>query len=441
MASEPLRFGTDGVRAHADALAPEFVRALGRAAAHVLGRDRWLIGRDPRESGPRIEAALAEGFADEGAAVSLLGVLPTAAVAFASRELDAPAAVISASHNPHADNGIKLFAAGGRKLADDVQAEIERLLEEGFAPAEHEHGAITTDETIGARYVSWLISTMEGRRLDGLTVAVDGANGSASAVAPRLFEALGANVIAINVEPDGRNINAGCGSQHPEVVREAVLAAPADVGLALDGDADRVIAVDAAGGVVDGDQIMAMCALDMHDARRLTDDTLVVTVMSNLGLRLAMREAGIAVAETPVGDRYVLELLDDRGLSLGGEQSGHVIFHDLAPTGDGLLTGLRVLDLMQRSGRALADLAAVMTRFPQVLLNVPVRATDGLLTSLAADVADAERSLAGRGRVLIRPSGTEALVRVMVEAATEDEASQVAHHLARAVERVGATPS
>ncbi len=442
MASQPrLRFGTDGVRARADALSADEVRALGRAAARVLGIRQWVIGRDTRESGPGIEAALAAGLADEGAHVTLLGVLPTPAVACASREWDAPAAVISASHNPYFDNGIKLFAAGGRKLADDVQAEIERVLDAGGDALASQPGDIAVDDRFGDRYVGWLISTMEGRRLDGLTLVVDGANGAAYAVAPRAFEELGANVIAINVSPDGRNINDHCGSQHPEGVREAVLAAGADVGLALDGDGDRVFAVDAMGGIVDGDQIMAMCAVDLKGRGRLTDDTLVVTVMSNLGLRIAMRDAEIDVQETPVGDRYVLEALDDRGLSLGGEQSGHVIFHDLAPTGDGVLTGLRVLDLVQRSGRSLADLATVMTRFPQVLVNVPVPAVDGLGSLMADEVARAEERLDGRGRVLIRPSGTESLVRVMVEAPTEAEAAEVAAQLAEAVVRVGSSPS
>jgi len=442
VASQPrLRFGTDGLRARADAFTPELLRELGRAAAHVLGRDRWLIGRDPRESSPAIEAALAAGLADEGVDVTLLGVLPTPAVACASREWDAPAAVISASHNTYVDNGVKLFAAGGRKLADDVQAEIERLLDaDGIAPAAAP-GVVTSDEAFAQRYVDWLVSTMEGRRLDGLTMVVDGANGAAAQVGPALFEALGASVIAINVSPDGRNINEGCGSQHPEGAREAVLAAGADIGLALDGDGDRVFAIDSTGGIVDGDQIMAMCAIDLRDRGRLTDDTVVVTVMSNLGLRIAMRDAGIALAETPVGDRYVLEELDDRGLSLGGEQSGHVIFHDLAPTGDGLLTSLRVLDLMRRSGRTLTDLAAVMTRFPQVLVNVPVPAVGDVADAMADEIAEAERRLAGRGRVLIRPSGTEPLVRVMVEAPTEAEAKEVAERLAGVVARVAAASS
>ncbi len=395
------RFGTDGVRGRADAvLTDEYVSALGRAAARVLGRERWLIGRDTRESGPRIEAALADGLTREGADVSLLGVVPTPAVALASRDAGVPGAMISASHNPFADNGIKLFAAGGRKLADDVQVQIEELLDGAFDPPPAS-GRVDDASSYVERYVEWLISTMDGRRLDGVTLVLDAANGAGSVIGPRVFDALGASVLPLNVEPDGRNINAGCGSQHPDDLREAVLASGADLGLALDGDADRVIAVDASGEVVDGDQILAMCAVDMKGTGRLRDDTIVVTVMSNLGLRIAMRDAGIAVDETPVGDRYVLEVLDRRGLSLGGEQSGHVIFHDLIATGDGLLTGLRVLDLMHRSGRPLADLASTMRRVPQVLVNVAVDATD-VEARIAAEIAEIEGRLDGSGRVLIR---------------------------------------
>jgi phosphoglucosamine mutase len=284
------------------------------------------------------------------------------------------------------------------------------------------------------RYVEWLISTMDGRRLDGVSLVLDAANGAAHVIGPRVLETLGASVLPLNVDPDGRNINARGGSQHPEALREAVLASGADLGLALDGDADRVVAVDASGELVDGDQILAMCAVDMKATGRLRDDTIVVTVMSNLGLRIAMHDAGIAIDETPVGDRYVLEVLDRRGLSLGGEQSGHVIFHDLIATGDGLLTGLRVLDLMHRSGRPLADLASTMRRFPQVLVNVAVDATD-VEARIAAEVAEIERRLDGSGRVLIRASGTEPLVRVMVEAPTAEEAAELADHLAQAVVR------
>ncbi len=379
----------------------------------------------------------------EGADVSLLGVMPTPAVALGSRDADVPAAMISASHNSFADNGIKLFAAGGRKLADDVQGQIEALLEGTFdAPAASGRiddasvsvGTVDDDSVHVERYVEWLISTMDGRRLDGVSLVLDAANGAAHAIGPRVLEALGASVLALNVDPDGRNINARCGSQHPESLREAVLATGAHLGLALDGDADRVVAVDASGEVVDGDQILAMCALDMKEAGRLRDDTIVVTVMSNLGLRIAMRDAGIAIDETPVGDRYVLEVLDRRGLSLGGEQSGHVIFHDLIATGDGLLTGLRVLDLMHRSGRPLADLASTMRRFPQVLVNVAADAT-GVEARIAAEVAEIERRLDGSGRVLIRASGTEPLVRVMVEAPTAEEAADLADQLAQAVVR------
>jgi phosphoglucosamine mutase len=428
------RFGTDGVRGRADTvLTDEYVFALGRAAARVLGRERWLVGRDTRESGPRIEAALSGGLTSEGADVALLGVVPTPAVALASRDAGVPGAMISASHNPFADNGIKLFAAGGRKLADDVQVQIEALLDGTFdAPAAK--GRVDDASSHVERYVEWLIATMDGRRLDSVSLVLDAANGAAHVIGPRVLETLGASVLPLNVDPDGRNINAHCGSQHPEALQEAVLASGADLGLALDGDADRVVAVDASGAVVDGDQILAMCAVDMKGTGRLRDDTIVVTVMSNLGLRIAMHDAGIAIDETPVGDRYVLEVLDRRGLSLGGEQSGHVIFHDLIATGDGLLTGLRVLDLMHRSGRPLADLASTMRRFPQVLVNVAADATD-VEARIAAEVAEIERRLDGNGRVLIRASGTEPVVRVMVEAPTAEEAVELADHLAQAVVR------
>ncbi len=314
-----------------------------------------------------------------------------------------------------------------------MQVQIEALLDGTLDPPAGS-GRVDSAPSHVDRYVEWLISTMDGRRLDGVSLVLDAANGAAHVIGPRVLETLGASVLPLNVDPDGRNINARCGSQHPEALREAVLASGADLGLALDGDADRVVAVDASGELVDGDQILAMCAVDMKATSRLRDDTIVVTVMSNLGLRIAMHDAGIAIDETPVGDRYVLEVLDRRGLSLGGEQSGHVIFHDLIATGDGLLTGLRVLDLMHRSGRPLADLASTMRRFPQVLVNVAVDATD-VEGRLAAEVAEIERRLDGSGRVLIRASGTEPLVRVMVEAPTAEEAAELADRLAQAVVR------
>lgn len=438
-----LRFGTDGVRGPADELDDPFVFSLGRAAARVLGGDRFVVGRDTRESGPRIEAALARGLVAEGAAVDLLDVAPTPAVAWLSAADEVPAAMISASHNPFGDNGIKLFARGGRKLSDEVErrleAELDRLRDEGAG----DPGSTTTGDRVRSqaadlvRYEDGLVATLEGRRLDGLRVVVDCANGAASDVAPRVLERLGVALTVLHAAPDGRNINERCGSTHPEDLRSEVVRRGADVGLAFDGDADRVLAVDEHGDLVDGDQILAMCAIDLRDRGRLTDDTVVATVMSNLGFKQGMAATSIKVIETQVGDRYVLEALDERGLSLGGEQSGHIIFHDLATTGDGLLTGLQVLDLLGRSGRYLSDWAATsMRRLPQVLRNVRVaeRVPD-IAERLASAIAAEESMMGGQGRVLVRPSGTEPLVRVMVEAPSERVASDVAERLVQAVER------
>ena len=440
-----LRFGTDGVRGVANAdLTPELVVALGRAAARVLGGDRFLIGRDTRVSGPLLEAALAAGLASEGARVDRLGVIPTPGVAWLSAEEQVPAAMISASHNPFPDNGIKLFTAGGRKLPDEVEErlelELDRLLEKGVAA-----DAVTGDAVgeIGdhpggaAGYPDAVMASVEGRRLDGMRVVVDCANGAASFLAPDVLRRLGAEVEAVADTPDGRNINDGCGSTHPGALQERVVASGADAGLAFDGDADRVLAVDHRGGLVDGDQLIALCAVDLDGRGLLPDRTVVVTVMTNLGFRLAMAERGLRVVDTQVGDRYVLDALDSGGWAIGGEQSGHVIFRKLATTGDGLLTGVQLLDLVHRSGRPLAELAdEVMTRLPQVLRNVRVARRDGdVLDAIAGDVARVEAELGERGRVLIRPSGTEPVVRVMVEAPTPEQAEAAAADLADAVER------
>jgi phosphoglucosamine mutase len=445
-----LKFGTDGVRGVANAeLTPELALALGRAAARVLGGERFAIGRDSRRSGPMLEAALGAGLVSEGVDVELLGVAPTPEVAWWSVTAGAPAAVVSGSHNPFHDNGIKLFSAGGRKLADDVEerleAELDRLL--GGAPSlPSPSGAVggPTGAGVGtvrqvsahAGYGDAVAASLAGRRLNGLRAVVDCAHGAASVVAPDVLGGLGADVEVIHADPDGTNINAGCGSTHPEELARVVVGRGADVGVAFDGDADRVLLVDAAGGLVDGDQIIAICAIDRHDRGVLTGDTVVVTVMTNLGFRLAMDKRGIRVVETQVGDRYVLETLEARSLDLGGEQSGHVIFRDLATTGDGLLTAVQVLDVMVRSGGSLADLAAgAMTRLPQVLRNVRVGERDPALAErLAGPVAAVEARLGDHGRVLVRPSGTEPLVRVMVEAPTEDEAAAAADELVAAVE-------
>ena len=439
-----LKFGTDGVRGLANAeLTPELALALGRAAARVLGAGRFAVGRDTRRSGPLLEAALSAGLASEGAEVTLLGVAPTPEVAWWSARQDSPAAMVSASHNPFPDNGIKLFAAGGRKLSDEVEARLEaelsHLLSEGpthQAPTGADVGRVVPAGDDHAGYAAAVVATLEGRRLDGLRAVVDCAHGSASVVAPGVLARLGLAVDVLCDQPDGSNINAGCGSTHPQALARAVVERGADVGVAFDGDADRVLLVDAGGEIVDGDQIIALCARDRHDRGVLVGDSVVVTVMTNLGFRLAMEKAGIAVVETPVGDRYVLEALESRGLALGGEQSGHVIFRDLGTTGDGLLTAVQALDVVVRARRPLAELAAdAMTRLPQVLRNVRVAERDpAVVDRLAPLVAEVEARLGPEGRVLVRPSGTEPLVRVMAEAPTEAQAEAAVAELVAAVE-------
>ncbi|HEY2331796.1 MAG TPA: phosphoglucosamine mutase [Acidimicrobiales bacterium] len=444
-----LRFGTDGVRGIAGIeLTPELVLALGRATARVLGGPRVLVGRDTRESGAMLEAALAAGIAAEGVDVELLGVLPTPGLAWHAARDGVPGAMISASHNPYADNGVKLFAAGGTKLPDDVEEHLEAVLAELSAPVKDgvpgagpgaaagvglvRRRAFLADEP----YQGFLLGSLDGRGLDGLSVVIDCANGAASHVAPTVLEALGARVDVLSAEPDGRNINAGCGSTHPEALQRRVVEVGADVGLAFDGDADRFLAVDHRGRLVDGDHLLALFAVDLAGRGLLRGNAVVVTVMTNLGFHLAMAERDIRVVETAVGDRYVLEALGREGLSLGGEQSGHFIFRDLATTGDGVLTGLQLLDLVARRATALADLVDdAMTSLPQVLRNVRVT-TKGLDVSavIADEVAAVEADLGDRGRVLIRPSGTEPLVRVMVEAATAEQAESSAARLVRAVE-------
>ena len=433
-----LTFGTDGVRGDAESvLTDDRVTALGRAAARVLGGPAFVVGRDTRESGARIEAALAAGLAAEGVEVRSAGVAPTPAVAWLAAAEGVPAAMVSASHNPWRDNGIKLFSAGGRKLPDAVEARLE---------AEYAALVGRPVETTGVSevalgldgYAAAVVASLEDRRLDGLRVVVDCANGAASTIAPEVLRSLGARVNVLGDAPDGRNINEGCGSTHPEGLAAAVVATGAAVGLAFDGDADRVLAVDERGALIDGDRLIALCAVDLHARGRLRGGAVVVTVMTNLGFRRAMAAQGIAVIETAVGDRYVLEALDAAGASLGGEQSGHVIFRDLATTGDGLLTGVQVLDLLVRSGRPLSELAAsAFESVPQVLRNVAVARRDpDIARTLAAAIAAEERHLGDRGRVLVRPSGTEPLIRVMVEAVDPDDAEQVAGRLVAEVEAV-----
>ncbi len=444
-----MRFGTDGLRGVAGAeLTPELALALGRAAARLLGADRWFVGRDPRRSGSLLAAALSAGLAAEGAVVADVGVLPTPGVAFLSQAEGAPAAVVSASHNPFADNGIKLFAPGGRKLADDVERRIEAGLAEavragsvapGGLRSGGDLGTVTAFEGAPARYGDHLVATLDGRDLTGLRVVLDTANGAAAGIGPAVLGRLGCEVAAVlGGAPDGLNINDGCGSTHLEPLVEAVVAAGADVGIALDGDADRCLAVDHRGEVVDGDQILALLALDLRQQGRLERDTLVVTVMSNLALHQAMADAGVRVETTAVGDRYVLDRMEEGGYTLGGEQSGHVILRRLATTGDGLLTAVQVLDVVARSGRPLSELAGVVQRLPQVLLNVRVNgsAKEALAASdvVKAAVDAVQSELGERGRVLLRPSGTEPLVRVMVEAPSDGQATDAARRIAEVVQ-------
>ena len=438
-----LKFGTDGVRGVANSeLTPELVLAFGRAAARVVPSSRYVIGRDTRRSGPLLESALVAGLTSEGVDVTRLGVVPTPTVAWLAARDGVLGAVVSASHNSFEDNGVKLFAVGGTKLTDPqeeaLEAELRSLLDGGpgaQARTGSEVGAVGDDTDGVTRWMESVVASTDGRGLDGLRVVVDCANGAATQVGPKVLRALGAQVDVLHAEPDGTNINAGCGSTYPQDLQRAVVQTGADVGIAFDGDADRVLAVDAAGRLVDGDQIIAITAIDRKQRGVLTGDAVVVTVMTNLGFRLGMEAHDIEVVEVPVGDRHVLAALADRGLSLGGEQSGHVVFADLASTGDGLLTAVQLLDVVAHSGRPLAQLADdAMTRLPQVLRNVRVtRPGAEVAAELDAQVAAAGSELGDHGRVLLRPSGTERLVRVMVEAATLTQAEAVADRLAAEV--------
>jgi phosphoglucosamine mutase len=437
-------FGTDGVRGVANSeLTAELALALGSAAARRLGagsharRRVAVVGRDPRASGEMLEAAVIAGVTSEGVDVLRAGVLPTPAVAYLTGAYDADFGVmISASHNPMPDNGIKIFGPGGHKLDDATEDRIEDLVHQG--PGRRPVGA-GIGRVLGApdaldRYLRHVGKAVTAP-LDGLTVVVDCAHGAASVAAPRAYRAAGANVLTINADPDGLNINEGCGSTHMESLQSAVVSYGADLGLAHDGDADRCLAVDAHGRVIDGDAIMVVLALAMRDAGELVADTLVATVMSNLGLHLAMRAAGIEVRTTGVGDRYVLEELRTGGYSLGGEQSGHVVMPAFGTTGDGILTGLRLMSRMAQTHTPLAELAAPMETLPQVLINVAVadKATVAQAPSVRTAVAQAEAELGDTGRILLRPSGTEQVVRVMVEAADEDTARQLAVRVAESV--------
>ena len=438
-------FGTDGVRGLANGtLTAELAVDLSVAAAHVLGeagvfaghRPRAVVGRDPRLSGEFLEAAVVAGLASAGVDVLQVGVLPTPGVAYLAQSLDVDLGVmISASHNAMPDNGIKFLKRGGVKLDDEVEEIIEQRLQEPWErPTGAAIGRVKRYYQGMHQYVAHLVGALP-TGLEGLKVVVDCAHGAAYASAPAALRTAGAEVIAINAAPDGHNINDGCGSTHLEPLIDAVVAHGAHAGFALDGDADRCLAVDAEGNVVDGDQILAVLALTLRDRGRLAHDTVVATVMSNLGFVNAMESAGVSVLQTKVGDRYVLEAMEQGGHVLGGEQSGHVILRDHATTGDGTLTALMLMSRMVETGQSLANLAGVMTRLPQVLVNVPDvdKSRAGSDEELLAAVAREEELLGSEGRVLLRPSGTEPLVRVMVEAAGEEQAHDVADRLAGVV--------
>jgi phosphoglucosamine mutase len=433
-------FGTDGVRGvFGRDLTTDLACSLGRAAVTVIARDRnhvptFVIGRDTRDSGPALEDALVEGIVSAGGEAIRAGVVPTPAVAFLTIELGVDSGVvISASHNPPGDNGIKFFGFRGFKLSDRLEEEIEAEIATGGLS----NGVTGRERPMSAdlgRYLDHVVAAAEAR-LDGMRLVVDCGNGAGSAFLSAALERLGAEVLALNADADGSRINVHSGALHPEVVAEAVAAEGADAGVAFDGDADRALFGDAGGEVIDGDQVLAACAVAMHEAGTLTGDTVIATVMSNLGFHRAMRERGIRVISAPVGDRYVLEQMLEHEVALGGEQSGHVIFRDRSTTGDGLITAVRFLSLAARRGVPVRELAAVMKRFPQVLVNVEVAHKERLdgAGEIWQAVREQEARLNGSGRVLVRASGTEPIVRVMVEAETEEIAREHAHAVAKHV--------
>ncbi len=440
-------FGTDGVRGLANGdLTPELAVSVGIAAARVLSqqtathRPLAVVGRDPRASGEMLEAAVVAGLTSAGADVVRVGVLPTPALAFLTGRLGGDLGVmLSASHNPMPDNGIKIFARGGHKLPDDVEIAIEKIVldekhEMWDRPTGAAIGRVRDEEGGLSAYADHLLASVPNR-LDGLKLVVDCANGAAAGIAPEVYRRAGAEVVVLGAAPDGLNINDGVGSTHIEGVQKAVVEHGAHLGLAHDGDADRCLAVDAAGNVVDGDQILAICAIALNEAGRLAKNTVVATVMSNIGFHHAMRDHGIEVVTTAVGDRYVLEKLRQAQLVLGGEQSGHVVFVESATTGDGVLTGLHLLARVAETGKSLADLGSVVIRLPQTLVNVAVRDKDAVTKSkpVAEAIRRAEVELGDEGRILLRASGTEQLVRVMVEASTQAIAETVANKVATVV--------
>ncbi|WP_425059858.1 Phosphoglucosamine mutase [Sporomusa carbonis] len=434
-------FGTDGVRGLANAeLTPELAFKLGRAATYYFGREHnrpvFYIGRDTRISGHMLEASLAAGICSAGGEAVLLGVVPTPAVAYLTCKHGAQAGVvISASHNPYPDNGIKFFAGTGYKLPDAVEDELEKLVNAQSdampRPTADGVGFITRKHDLLDEYVDYVVGTVN-TTLSGMKIVVDCANGAAYEAAPAALKKLGADVVVLNDRPDGININAGCGSTHLEQLQSAVVQHNADLGLAHDGDADRCLAVDETGDSVDGDQIMLICALEMLKQNTLTDNTLVATVMSNLGLHQAIKNAGGKVLVTPVGDRYVLEAMLKHNLVLGGEQSGHIIFSHHSTTGDGLITALKLAAALKQSGKKMSALAKVMTKFPQLLVNVRVNSKQGWQDNakIAAAIKAGEDELGDNGRILVRPSGTEPLIRVMAEGPSLPDLERIVGNIA-----------
>ncbi|MEW6410731.1 MAG: phosphoglucosamine mutase [Nitrospirota bacterium] len=452
-------FGTDGIRgvANKTPMTSEMALALGRAAAYIFKegsynkegkrssshRHRIVIGKDTRLSGYMLESALTSGICSMGVDVILVGPLPTPGIAFITRSLRADAGVvISASHNPYEDNGIKFFSMNGIKLPDELEKKMEELIFsnalEHIRPTAREVGkAFRVDDAVG-RYIEFVKGSFpRGMTLDGMKIVVDSANGASYRVTPWVLRELGAEVISLNDKPDGTNINLNCGSLYPQIIQKAVIENNADIGVAHDGDADRVILSDESGRVVDGDRIMAVCALDMLTEGRLNKNAIVTTVMSNMGLDISMKKAGIDVIRTDVGDRYVAEKMLEGGYNLGGEQSGHIIFMDYNTTGDGIITALQVLSLMRKRQKKLGEIVSSINMFPQILVNVKVKNKKEVHTNpfIRTAIADAEKLLNGLGRIFVRPSGTEQQVRIMVEGRNRARIKKIAENVAMVIKR------
>jgi len=440
-------FGTDGIRgvANVHPMTSEIAMQLGRAVAHIFKdkdrRHRILIGKDTRVSGYMLETALASGICSMGVDVLLVGPMPTPGIAFLTTDMRADAGiVISASHNPFQDNGMKIFCRNGLKLPDEKELEIEQLMSskeiDSLRPTATEVGKAFRIDDAAGRYIVFLKNTFPNDfTLDGFKIVLDCAHGAAYKIAPHVFEELGAKVYPIGIEPDGVNINQNCGALHPEAISQEVKEQGADIGIALDGDADRVIFVDENGVEVDGDHIMAICAVDMHRENRLKKNTVVATVMSNIGLDIALKKEGIKMLRAAVGDRYILEEMLQHGYNFGGEQSGHIIFFDLNTTGDGILSALQILAAMKKNNKKLSELSTIMQRFPQVIENVEVKDKKDLdsVPEIKKAIDDAEKKLAGKGRILVRYSGTQPLCRVMVEGQDEKEIKGIAQNLAQLI--------